>query len=101
MVVQTKLTTKYVKSLVKLGMTREEVIKILGEPHSVTEPITGCNKPFSFVYDETELIFYPWNDGRLYRISPLDPILPKIDNNAMKEKEEEKIAEMINFVKND
>ena len=50
----------------RIGMTREEVVAVLGKPDDVSVLSRGQRLPAIYKYGEIELHFEPGNVGRLY-----------------------------------
>jgi hypothetical protein len=52
---------------VRVGMSREEVLALLGPPDDVGGTSRKYRTPSVFKYGQIELHFEPWKDGRLLR----------------------------------
>jgi hypothetical protein len=52
---------------VRLGMSRTEVLDVLGPPDDVGYTSRKYREPAIFEYGLVELHFEPWKDGRLVR----------------------------------
>ncbi len=55
----------YILGKVRIGMSREEVIAILGEPDDMGGTSRKYRTPCIFKYGEIELFFDPWKSGKL------------------------------------
>lgn len=55
-------------SKIKIGMTRDEVMSILGEPDDVGGTSKKYKTPCVYVYGDFELSFLPWKTGTLIHI---------------------------------
>jgi hypothetical protein len=53
---------------IELGMTREEVVAILGEPQMAGGTSRKYPVPSIYVYPTQELVFEPWKNGSLIKI---------------------------------
>ena len=53
-------------SKVRIGMTREEVVAVLGKPDDVSVLSRRDSPPAIYKYGEIELYFEPGNAGTLY-----------------------------------
>lgn len=54
-----------VNNKVRVGMSREDVIKILGEPTDTSMGTRKYPTPAIYKYGDMELYFSPWKSGRL------------------------------------
>jgi hypothetical protein len=52
---------------VRAGMSRQEVLAVLGPPDDVGGTSRKVPEPSIFKYGQVELHFEPWKDGRLLR----------------------------------
>jgi hypothetical protein len=50
----------------RIGMTREEVVAVLGKPDDISVLSRRDRPPGIYKYGEIELYFEPGNSGRLY-----------------------------------
>lgn len=54
-----------VVSRIRIGMTRDEVVAVLGEPEDVSTPSRKHRIPAIYKYGDIELHFEPENSGKL------------------------------------
>jgi len=57
----------------KIGMTRAEVVEVLGEPDDMSIGTRKYPTPMIYKYGKVELHFEPWKAGKLVRFSRPEP----------------------------